>query len=205
MLFFNDKIKTRTSFVHPVQFGEILHSKQELYSFSFFNDSLINEINFKNKTLEIWKFSDNCFVRSYEKFSLSNNMPLISVSFNLETTNQQSEIKSFYCQIRGKDWNTADIIKINDSSVEFSFNRVFSYLGNETNCYFGQKFILENSIIKETHTIKNNNKNRSTEIILALSHSYQFKEYGIENTAKNILQFGWNEFDVTELLRLHKK
>ena len=200
MLNFDNKIRTRISFRHFIEFGQILYSRRSLYSMSFFEDNKIIEVNFQNKTRENWTFSENNFIQSYQKFSLQKNSPLLSVNFKIEKEHENGDIQ-FNCDVIGGDWNTGYLKLVNPNLLEMTFSRVSSYLGRETNCYFGQNFLFKNDILTETQTIKTNIKLGTTEVILSLTHEYQFKETLIEKVTENILKFGWNDFEVNQLVK----
>ncbi|GEM_PF-3139795 len=196
----NKNIRTRTDFQYRIEFGRVLEASKSLASISFYEELEIRTLNFIDKTYSLQKYDDNHLISSYEVFELGHNVPSTSIKFKSKIT------KEGLISINTSPLDNHGILsRIDESLYKFSFNRVHSFLGYETNCHFGFTYYYSNKDISRSQYIKENGKDSTVEILKSFTHEYQYRNTEIEDLARKILSNGWDQKEVKNLLESYKK
>jgi hypothetical protein len=205
MIQYDDKIRTRTSFAHPLEFGKILLERQSLFSFSTFENNEVREIFFQTKQVGIWRYNAENLLESFQLFGFDDVEPVVdapltydSPSLSLEQIpGEQIQFYSYNKRTGESNWSIGTYRKTEEGFWKLTFSRVSTFLGH--NVYVEDDFTDGNISFSKKYRRDNNKKAFVLEY--ALSHEYQFKETYLEQVVSEIFSKGWDEKKVKILLR----
>ena len=82
MIFYNDNLRTKTSFIHPIEFGGGLLETRKLYSFTEFENNKANELIFTSKMQINYEYDTLNQLSVYELYKLGQNTAEVKADIN---------------------------------------------------------------------------------------------------------------------------
>lgn len=185
MFFYNSNIRRITSFSIPVLFGEAQPTKQELFSYSIYNDFSVKQLRFKEKELYHYDYNTKTgFIETLKVYSSKN---ILTGELYFELIQHKTDLIEFKHTFRnGKSPVTGKLKRISEfGDYELFFSRVgeVTFLGYK-HCRFtiNEDF----DLLKEIYC---NPKTAQIEVLI--ENKFEFYNSKIEQKANDILTNGW--------------
>lgn len=200
MIFYNDNLRTKTSFIHPIEFGGGLLETRKLYSFTEFENNKANELIFTSKMQINYEYDTLNQLSVYELYKLGQNTAEVKADINFAKVEKANHYV-FESKKANASWSIGTYEQISENTWKLTFSRVDTFLGY--NIYFEE--IHQDGLVIQTTKFKWNYAFKKWEKILVLTHEYQFRQTDLERAVKIIKSQGWDTNLINEMLEKYKK
>lgn len=188
ILEYNPKIRSKTTYFVPVNFGEKNYGQKRVFSYTIFNDKSAKEIRFDDKKVLIYKFGENSFLTELSEYKSENELERKT---RFELINKEEK------QIKFRDWtpengdgNHCNFEFDEDEKIwKFSFQRVNSFLGYKIS---GEISLNKMGDFEEERYYQNDNQKKRRELQMVLTNEYEYFDNKLDEIANHILENGWN-------------
>lgn len=188
ILEYNPKIRSKTTYIVPMKFGEEKYSEKKIFSYTLFENKSAKEFRFDSNRILIYKFGENNFLSEIAEYKSETE---------LERRTKFELIKKEELDIRFKDWTPENgdgnhcHFKFDEKEEiwKFSFHRVDSFLGYQIK---GEISLNEMGDFKEERYFQSDSKKRKYELIRVLVNEYEYFNNKLDEIANYVLQNGWN-------------
>jgi hypothetical protein len=188
-LHLNLNIRTKTTYIIPVLFGEFKYENKRLFSYSIYEKHKIKEVRFESNTVLIYSFDENKNLKRIEEYDKFNK--LIKETKIEIIKREPDEIIIHDWTVGGRVPNVGTI-----STTEFDkisllrFHRVNSFLG-----YKSKVKIIDNNegLVQETMHFERGDLSKmlSDKPLFSLLYKYEMKVNTLDTICMKILNDGW--------------
>lgn len=200
MIFYNDNLRTKTSFIHPIEFGGALMETRELYSFTEYENNKASEFIFTSKIRINFEYDSLNQLSVYELYKLGKNIAEVKADINFTKVEKDNHYVFESTKVNAS-WSIGTYEQILENTWKLTFSRVDTFLGY--NIYIEE--VHQDGLVIQTTKFKWNYDFKKWEKRLVLTHEYQFRQTDLEKVVKTIKHQGWNTNLVNELLEKYKR
>jgi len=188
ILEYNPKIRSKTTYLVPIYFGDKKHSQKKFFSYTIFVNKLAKEIRFDTKKVLIYKFGEDNFLSELREYTSENELER-KIRFEL-ISKEDGNIKFKDWTIENGDGNHCNF-EFDDvnKTWKFSFHRVNSFLGYQIS---GEISLNKMGDFKEETYFQFDNLKKGKELKWDLVNEYEYFNNKLDEIANYILENGWS-------------
>lgn len=188
ILEYDPKIRSKTTFIVPINFGEKKYGQKRLFSYTVFEEGAAKEIQFDSKKVLIYKFSEDNFLSELYEYKSEKE---------LEKKTKFELIKKEKQNIRFRDWTPGNgdgnhcsfEFDNNDKLWRFSFHRAYSFLGYRIS---GEISLNTMGDFLEERYFQFDYEKKRKDLYLVLVNEYDYFNNKLDTIANYVLENGWD-------------
>ncbi len=188
ILEYNPNVCSKTTYEVPVLFGVPRYEKRSLFSYSIYENNIVQEVRFKDRLVLKYYFDAANLLERIDRYDERNN--LYSMQF---TNKEKADGLILIEQITlDRGANVRCVFKKDDVKEQWSLTflgRVDSFLGNKISGVFNG---VKDSTFQEERYFQRKTFSGPMEFKIMLQNEYVMKDQRIDEIARGILSEGWN-------------
>ena len=188
ILEYNLKIRSKTTYKVPINFGEKRYDQKKIFSYTLFEDKSAKEIRFDSKKVFVYKFSSDNFL---SEIAVYNSAKELEKKIEFELISKEERNIKFRDSTPGNgDGNhCAFEFDGNDKLWKFSFHRVDSFLGYHIS---GEISLNKMGDFYEERYFQFDVKKKRKNLKCVLINEYEYFDNELDEIANYVLENGWN-------------